>query len=284
MSTTHIDNSNHNSNNRSDTESFEMLNKQLIENGLNEIRHHIAELSATHHITRPIQLIAVSKLKPVSMIKYAYTLGQRDYGENYVQELISKINDPVFSNCNDIRWHFIGHLQSNKCNQLIKQSHHKLYCVHSCDSIKLLDSLNKACINAQYSHKLRVLIQVNTSNETNKSGCEPKECIELYQHCVTHCSALQASGLMTIGAADDNNQRKYFNELVQCKKRIIDELGSVVNADEFELSMGMSGDYTTAIECESTMIRIGSTIFGKRDYPAATTESVDQNQAETLEQ
>jgi len=246
-----------------------MAAHELIQKSLHAIRHRLSDLTRQHGLPREPTLIAVSKLKPVSMIQYAYKCGQRDFGENYVQELISKFNDPSLSDSShaDLRWHYIGHLQSNKCNQLIKQcGEQRLYCVHSCDSVKILNALNKACVNAGWSQRLRVLIQVNTSNESSKSGCDPSEVIDLYRHCIDHCAALQPSGLMTIGSVNDTDGSTCFDLLSRCKSDVMSALSEKLSVDDFELSMGMSGDYETAVQYGATMVRIGSTIFGQRDY------------------
>jgi PLP dependent protein len=267
-----------------------------VRNGLQKVRHSIQELTQRYphqYSKKHARLIAVSKLKPSDMILSAYKeCGQMDFGENYVQELIRKSNDPLLTNtATDIRWHMIGHLQSNKCNQLLKQCPN-LYCVHTVDSIKTANALNKACINSgryksdddesSRNNRLRVLIQVNTSGEQSKSGCQPDESLSIYQHVLDECQALQAIGLMTIGRLDTSSEQNRapdddFQLLVKCKEQIINTLAAShdINADDFELSMGMSSDYDIAMKYGATMIRIGSAIFGSRDYPVAADKSAD---------
>jgi len=201
-------------------------------------------------------LIAVSKTKEAPLLKQAYEAKQRDFGENYVQELLDKApNLP-----DDIRWHFIGHLQSSKCKTLLKGVKN-LYMVQSVDSQKLANKLNEAT-KANRSGKLKVLVQVNTSGESSKFGCEPKECIPLVEHIIKSCDALEFSGLMTIGRMSSKPEPECFQSLLDCRTSLVKELKLEKNA--IELSMGMSSDLELAIDMESTMVRVGTTIFGTR--------------------
>ena len=211
---------------------------------------------------RPVRLVAVSKTKPASAVQEAYEAGQRDFGENYVQELLDKA--PVLPS--DIRWHFIGHLQSNKVKSLI-EGVPSLAMVETVDSEKLASRLNAAVAAAGRS-PLRVFLQVNTSGEESKHGVEPgAACVALARHITAQCPHLQLAGLMTIGMPDYSSRPENFECLSACRKEIAEaEVG--VSESELELSMGMSGDFEAAIAMDSTNVRVGSTIFGARNYIA----------------
>lgn len=209
--------------------------------------------------TQPVRLVAVSKTKPAEAIQEAYDAGHRDFGENYVQELLDKA--PLLPG--DIRWHFIGHLQSNKARALL-EGVAGLACVQTVDSAKLADRLNRIATDLQRQQKLGVMLQVNTSGEESKYGCAPGEAVGLAQHIAGACPALQLAGLMTIGMPDYSSRPENFTCLVECRAQVAAALG--VSADSLELSMGMSGDFEQAVEMGSTNVRVGSTIFGARDY------------------
>ena len=141
-----------------------------------------------------MRLVAVSKTKPAAAIQAAFDDGQRHFGENYVQELLEKA--PSLST--DIKWHFIGNLQSNKAKKIVKQVPN-LFMVETVDTRKLAKTLNTACVSAE-REQLRVLVQVNTSGEETKGGVTPGgECVELAEYIQSECEGLQFSGLMTIG-------------------------------------------------------------------------------------
>lgn len=207
-----------------------------------------------------VRLVAVSKTKPASDVREAYEAGQRDFGENYVQEVLEKA--PVLPQ--DIRWHFIGHLQSNKVKALI-EGVPSLFMVQTVDSEKLANKLDSAVGAAQRGTPLSVLVQVNTSGEESKYGVVPEECVALAQHIARNCSNLHLAGLMTIGMPDYSSRPENFACLADCRKQVADSLG--LKESDLELSMGMSGDFEAAIEMGSTNVRVGSTIFGARVYP-----------------
>ncbi|KAJ7568567.1 hypothetical protein O6H91_01G038200 [Diphasiastrum complanatum] len=186
-----------------------------------------------------VRLVAVSKTKSVSVIKEVYDAGHRHFGENYVQELIDKA--PQLSN--DIQWHFIGHLQSNKAKNLVANVPN-LYMVESVDSTKIANSLDRA-VSGLERKSLKVLVQVNTSGEKSKSGVEPSECIELARHVYTQCPNLQFSGLMTIGMLDYTCTPENFKMLANCREEICTALG--IREEGCELSMGMSNDFELAV-------------------------------------
>jgi len=202
-------------------------------------------------------LVAVSKTMPAEDIIAAYEAGQRNFGENYVQELISKA--PLCPA--DVKFHFIGHLQSNKARALVEEVPN-LHVVETVDSAKLAKALDKAC-GATGREALNVFVQVNTSAEDQKSGVQPEDCLSLAQFILGECPHLQLKGLMTIGKYGDTSP-ECFQCLVDCRTQVCSSLG--IQEDELELSMGMSSDMELALRMGSTNVRVGSTIFGARNY------------------
>ncbi|WP_186429980.1 YggS family pyridoxal phosphate-dependent enzyme [Clostridium sp. BSD9I1] len=202
-----------------------------------------------------VKLIAVSKTKPLEDMDEVYQCGIRDFGENKVQELMYKIEH---FNKEDVTWHLIGHLQRNKVKYIVG----KVNLIHSLDSIKLLEEIEK-----QYAKTgliAHVLIEINIGKEQNKSGIM-KEDLEELLNVIENCNYVNVEGLMTvIPIGDENSCRIYFKEV----KNIFDNLSkrSFKNIKMKYLSMGMTGDYKIAIEEGSNMVRIGQGIFGKRDY------------------
>ena len=203
-----------------------------------------------------VRLVAVSKTKPIELLQQAYEAGCRVFGENYVQELVEKVPQMP----KDIQWHYIGALQTNKANKLLSVFD-KVSCltVETVDKIKLAHKLDKAVKDKGTEEKLNIYVQVNTSAEESKSGCSPEEVVELCQQITNECSSLDLKGLMTIGAPGDLT---CFDTLVQCRNKV----GTALGRDDLELSMGMSGDFMEAIAAGATNVRVGSTIFGARDY------------------
>jgi len=209
-----------------------------------------------------VRLVAVSKTKPVEQLAECYEAGQRCFGENYVQELVDKA--PRMPS--DVSWHFIGHLQSNKA-KLIVDKVPNLTAVETVDSVKLANKLNGAVEAAteRSAGALRVMVQVNTSGEESKHGLAPgADVVALAKHIVENCPQLAFSGLMTIGMPDYTSKPENFETLKKCRAEVCAALG--LNEDACELSMGMSGDFEAAIEMGSTNVRVGSTIFGARNY------------------
>lgn len=190
-----------------------------------------------------MQLVAVSKTKPIEAILEAYEEGQRHFGENYVQELQDKANDKVIlDKCKDIKWHFIGHLQSNKVNRVVKLPN--LYMIETIDNKKMAEAVNSSWEKNRLneSGKLKVLIQVNTSGEENKSGVDPQEVPALFEHMRENCKALETVGLMTIGEFGydySKGPNPDFVSLLECAKTI--------NGENLELSFGMSDDFEKAV-------------------------------------
>ena len=217
-------------------------------------------------VNRDVRLVAVSKKKDASYVQAAYDAGQRHFGENYVQELIEKSKE--LESLEEIRWRFIGHLQSNKANQLVKQCVN-LSCVETVDSEKLANSLQKACVNAERKDTLDVMVQVNTSGEESKSGVQPgEEADGLAKYIFKECPGLRLVGFMTIGMPDYSGARmEDFERLQACRDTFLKTCGAPSDGDnamKLELSMGMSSDYEMAIRSGSDSVRLGTSIFGAR--------------------
>ncbi|CCW65052.1 unnamed protein product [Phytomonas sp. EM1] len=207
---------------------------------------------------REVQLVAASKSKSPACIKCLYDQGHRVFGENYVQEVVEKARELP----QDIQWHFIGHLQSNKVRELLLGVP-SLCVVETVDSDKLADKLNTGCERYREGRPLDVFLQVNTSGEESKSGTEPgPPTIELAAHLTERCPLLRLRGLMTIGMKDYTSRPENFTCLMRCREEVAQRCG--VPAETLALSMGMSGDYQRAIEMGSTTVRVGSVIFGQR--------------------
>lgn len=223
------------------------------------VRAKITAATRQLNLPREPRLVAVSKTKPVSMIQAAYAADHRHFGENYVQELVSKA--PHLPN--DIQWHFIGHLQSNKSKQLVGGVPN-LWCVEGVDSQKLATALDNACAAVGRPSKLKVFVQVNTSGEASKFGCDPSECTALMKFIIDSCKSLELAGLMTIGKLDAEPSAEWFKRLAACREAAATELK--LEPQTLELSMGMSGDFELAMQHGSTNVRVGSSIFGHRDY------------------
>lgn len=243
----------------SDSSEDDGLNSLLI-NNLNIVRERIQRVSIENNRdeTKPVRLVAVSKTKPSESIKILYDNGQRDFGENYFQELVDKA---AFLP-QDIRWHFIGHLQSSKASKLIRNVPN-LQVLETIDSIKLANKVQSACDNVG-RESLDIFIQVDTSNEETKSGVDLSEVVSVANEIIKDCPALKIRGLMTIGAPGDMT---CFDKLVQARLSLAEAL-RIEDVTSLELSMGMSGDFEVAIAKGATSVRVGSTIFGPRIYLA----------------
>ncbi|RQM17998.1 hypothetical protein DD237_001333 [Peronospora effusa] len=231
--------------------------KMTVTKNLLAVRAKVAEAIAKRAGTQQCTLVAVSKTKPLEDLKEAYDADQRHFGENYIQELVQKT--PLLPE--DIKWHYIGHVQSNKAKVLVRDVPN-LFMVETVDSVKIANALNKASGEFRTT-KLHVMVQVNTSGEEQKSGIYPDGSIELARHIETSCEHLKLTGLMTIGRYGDTTS-ECFDRLVTCRKQVAEAMG--MTETDLALSMGMSGDFELAISCGSTYVRVGSTIFGARDY------------------
>ncbi|XP_063301672.1 pyridoxal phosphate homeostasis protein [Pelobates fuscus] len=212
------------------------------------------------------RLVAVSKTKPADMVIEAYKHGQRYFGENYVQELCEKASDTnILSSCPEIKWHFIGHLQKTHINKLVAVPN--LHMMETVDSAKLADKVNSSWQKKGSSEKLKVMVQVKTSDEESKHGLAPGETVELVKHIKEKCPSLEFVGLMTIGSFGydiTQGPNPDFQLMLAQRQVVCEKLG--LQLDMVELSMGMSNDFEHAIEFGSTNIRVGSTIFGERIY------------------
>lgn len=202
-----------------------------------------------------VTLIAVSKTKPVSDIEQAYESGTRDFGENKVQELDEKF--PVLPK--DIKWHLIGHLQRNKVKYIVD----KVELIHSVDSVRLAEQIEHEAEKKNLT--VNILVQVNVANEDTKFGLRSEDTIDIVKQisCLSH---VRIKGLMTIAPFTDNpeDNRGYFRKL----KELSDEIDAlhIDNVEMKELSMGMTGDYEVAVEEGATLVRVGTGIFGDRNY------------------
>ncbi len=202
-----------------------------------------------------VTLIAVSKTKPVEALKEAYDAGARDFGENKVQEIMEKYDKLP----DDIRWHMIGHLQTNKVKYIVD----KIYMIHSVDSLKLASQISRQAVKA--GRVIPILIEVNVAGEESKFGVSPEMCESLIRQ-VAVLPGITIRGLMTIApyVDDPEENRAYFAQLKQLSVDITSK--NIDNIDMSVLSMGMTGDYTVAIEEGADCVRVGTGIFGERDY------------------
>ena len=202
-----------------------------------------------------VTLIAVSKTKPVTMLQEIYNHGCRDFGENKVQELLDKYE--VLPK--DIKWHMIGHLQRNKVKYIVD----KVSLIHSVDSLRLAEEISKEALKKHV--EVNILVEVNVANEETKFGTTSLEAIELVK-AISGLPGIHVKGLMTIApyVEDAEKNRQYFAQLKQLSVDIITK--NIDNVSMDILSMGMSGDYEVAVEEGATYVRVGTGIFGERDY------------------
>ena len=202
-----------------------------------------------------VTIVAVSKTKPEEAIMELYEAGHRDFGENYIQELRKKHDDLP----KDIRWHMIGHLQRNKVKYIAEYIH----LIHSVDSYALAETIDKEA--AKHNRIIPILIEVNVGGEESKFGVTPEETTVLVEQ-ISHLPNIRIEGLMTSApyVEDPEEDRACFANLrdlsVDIDSKKIDNVK--VNA----LSMGMSNDYIVAVEEGSTMVRVGTALFGRRNY------------------
>lgn len=217
-----------------------------------EIRENIEYIKKI--IPDDVVLLAVSKTKPLECLEEAYKCGIRDFGENKVQELIDKYEN--FHN--DVRWHLIGHLQTNKVKYLVG----KVFLIHSLDSVNLLNVIEKTFGKADLIAE--ALIQINIGREESKTGILEEDLEEFLKE-IEKCKHVSVKGIMVIiPQGDEESNRNYFRKT----KQIFEDLSKreFKNINMQILSMGMTHDYKTAIEEGSTLVRIGTGIFGKRNY------------------
>ena len=207
-----------------------------------------------------VTLIAVSKTKPVSMLQEAYAYGCRDFGENKVQELIEKYECMP----KDIRWHMIGHLQRNKVKYIVG----KVFLIHSVDSLRLAEEISRESVKKQVVTS--VLLEVNVAKEESKFGMTTSEEVTALVQQAAALPAIAVKGLMTIApyVEDPEENRQYFHALRQLSVDIMRK--NIDNVSMNVLSMGMTGDYETAVGEGATYVRVGTGIFGERGYVQTT--------------
>uniref|UniRef100_A0A1I7YMU5 Pyridoxal phosphate homeostasis protein n=1 Tax=Steinernema glaseri TaxID=37863 RepID=A0A1I7YMU5_9BILA len=232
-----------------------------LKDNLNAILQSIDDASAQFARNEKPLLLAVSKTKPASMIKDLYDAGHRHFGENYVQELEQKAAE-LAEPCPDIRWHYIGTVQTNKIPKLVAIEN--LYCVEGLSSMKHCSTFQNEV--AKRGRSLRVLVQMNSSEEEQKGGGNSAECIEMANYVSSECPNLQFTGFMTIGSfdRDPNEFNPDFDALYQLRDKWCEQAGKPVA--DYSLSMGMSNDFVQAIKQGSTEVRVGSSLFGARVY------------------
>ncbi len=200
-----------------------------------------------------VTLVAVSKTKPLSDLREAYEAGAKDFGENKVQELTDKIPELP----SDIRWHMIGHLQRNKVKYIVG----KVSMIHSVDSFRLAEEISREAVRKDTT--VEILIEVNVAGEESKYGVSPEDAPELVEK-IASLPAIKIQGLMTIAPFTENPEenRPFFRKLKQLCVDI--ERKNIDNVNMSVLSMGMTGDYSVAIEEGATCVRVGTGIFGER--------------------
>jgi|RhiMethySRZTD1v2_1073278.scaffolds.fasta_scaffold15612_11 PLP dependent protein len=232
---------------------------------LGRVRDQIAQAAVTAgRSPDQVRLVAVSKTKPASAIREAYAAGQRDFGENYVQELVAKAEE--LGDLADLRWHVIGHLQRNKTKLALRYAS----VVHTVDSLRLAQDLGKRAADQPVSEtrrwfepsdpRLAVLIEVNVAGEEQKTGCRPTELQGILEG-IESAPALRLAGLMTVppDTEDPAAALPFFDELVRLRERH----GGPERLPE--LSMGMTHDLEQAIAAGATIVRVGTAIFGTRN-------------------
>lgn len=226
----------------------------MLSQNLREVESNIK--SACERVGRAresVTLIAVSKTQPVSAIEEAYALGIRDFGENKVKEMLGK--EPQLPA--DIRWHLIGHLQTNKVKSVLSNT----VLIHSLDSLKLLDAVDFEAMKQKIT--VEGLLEVNVAEEESKFGFHPSELWELLSR-LRQYKNLRIRGLMTVAPFTTNaeNNREIFRKLKEIS--IDTKWNTLDNISMDILSMGMTGDYSVAIEEGATMVRVGTGLFGAR--------------------
>lgn len=228
----------------------------MIRENLEEVEENIRKAcERAGRDPKEVTLIAVSKTKPVSDVQEAYDCGIRDFGENWVQELTEKI--PVLPD--DIRWHMIGHLQRNKVKYIID----KAAMIHSVDSVRLAEEIQKQAEKKDV--EMDILLEVNIAQEESKFGFKADEVEEAVKE-ISGLNRVHIKGLMTSAPFVENGEenRRYFRAMKELSVDLMKK--NIDNVDMNVLSMGMTADYITAVEEGATMVRVGTAIFGQRNY------------------
>ena len=228
----------------------------MLKENLTEVQSRVEQACkrAGRDVTE-VTLIAVSKTKPVTDLQEIYNAGVRDFGENKVQEMCDKMEKMP----KDINWHMIGHLQRNKVKYIVGN----VALIHSVDSYRLAEE-----INIQAKKKgivVPILVEVNIADETTKFGVSKEDAMELVRQ-IASLDALSIKGLMTIApyVVDPEENRAYFRKIKELSVDIDNQ--NIDNVSMDILSMGMTGDFEVAIEEGATMVRVGTAIFGRRNY------------------
>ena len=226
------------------------------------------------NIPEGVNLVCVSKFHPAEAIREAYQTGERDFGESRVQELMQKV--PLLPQ--DIRWHFIGHLQTNKVRDLLRL---RPYLIQSVDSERLLRAINDEA--ARQGIVQNILLEVHVAREQTKSGFLPEELKGLMAKGEWRMANVRVMGLMTMATNTDDEEeiRRCFSLAASIARDLSGEAG-LCSLSEAVLSMGMSDDYPIAIECGSTCVRIGSAIFGERSLTGEAGLSAQRSFSETF--
>lgn len=228
----------------------------MLAENLQQVNANIKKAcAAVERAPSEITLVAVSKTKPVSMLQEAYDAGARVFGENKVQEIMDKYDQLP----SDIQWHMIGHLQRNKVKYIID----KVAMIHSVDSLRLAQTIEQEA--AKKELVMPILLEVNVAEEDTKFGLKVEEVLPLLEQ-ISSFSHIQVKGLMTIAPFVENPEenREVFRTL---KKLSVDiSAKNINNVTMSVLSMGMTGDYQVAVQEGSTMVRVGTGIFGERNY------------------
>ena len=228
----------------------------MLKDALIEVENNILDAcERSGRNPEEVTLIAVSKTKPVEMLQEVYNEGIRDFGENYVQELADKIEIMP----KDIRWHMIGHLQRNKVKYLVG----KVACIHSVDSLRLAEVINERSIKLGVVTK--IMAEVNIAGEESKFGFTRDEVFDFAKK-VSTMEGVKLVGLMTSApyVNDPEENRQYFREMKSLSVDINEK--NINNINITELSMGMTNDYIVAVEEGATHVRVGTAIFGARNY------------------
>lgn len=228
----------------------------MLKDALIEVENNILDAcERSGRNPEEVTLIAVSKTKPVEMLQEVYNEGIRDFGENYVQELADKIEIMP----KDIRWHMIGHLQRNKVKYLVG----KVACIHSVDSLRLAEVINERSI--KLGVVTEIMVEVNIAGEESKFGFTRDEVFDFAEK-VSAMEGVKLVGLMTSApyVNDPEENRQYFREMKSLSVDINEK--NINNINITELSMGMTNDYIVAVEEGATHVRVGTAIFGARNY------------------
>ena len=227
----------------------------MVTENYKEVQSFVKESEKKSSYGQNVTLIAVSKTKPSSDIKALYDIGVRDFGENKVQELCDKYDELP----KDIKWHLIGHLQTNKVKYIVD----KVYLIHSVDSIHLAQQIEHECEKKNVD--VNILVQVNVAKEDTKFGLMAEDVMSMIET-ISKLPHIHIKGLMTIApfVEDAEENRQVFSDLKKLSVDIRNK--NIDNVSMDVLSMGMSGDYRVAIEEGSTMVRVGTSIFGERNY------------------